>query len=63
MTAEELLQHYAAGGRNFSGIVISELREGLFRGIDLSDINLEGCTCIFVRCNFRNTIWNQADLF
>lgn len=106
MTAEELLQHYAARRRNFSGIVISELREGLFRGIDLSDINLEGCaldidfsgailrranlrytvwhfwkwenldlngsdmtginnisTCIFVRCNFRNRIWNQADIF
>ncbi len=106
MTAEELLQRYIAGGRNFSGIVISELREGLFRGINLSDINLEGssididfsgailrranlrysvwhfwkwenvdlsgsdmtginniCTCIFVRCNFSNTIWDQADLF
>lgn len=106
MTAEELLEGYAAGKRDFSKIDISDLREGLFQGIDLCDINLEGSsldidfsgailrranlrytiwhfwkwenvdlsssdmtginnisTCIFVRCNFRNTIWNQADLF
>ncbi|MGB3650129.1 MAG: hypothetical protein WBA41_02835 [Rivularia sp. (in: cyanobacteria)] len=67
MIAEELLQHYAAGRRNFSGIVISELREGLFKGIDLSDINLEGCAldidfdfsgAILRRANLRYTVWH-----
>ncbi|GAA6615215.1 pentapeptide repeat-containing protein [Scytonema sp. NUACC26] len=107
ITVEELLRRYAAGERDFTYIVIDDSREGLFRGIDLSDINLEGSSigvdfsgailrkanfrytvwgdhcrwqeadfsgsnftginnessCVFVRCNFSNTIWEQADLW
>jgi uncharacterized protein YjbI with pentapeptide repeats len=107
ITVEELLSRYAAGERDFTYVVIDNSREGLFRGIDLSDINLEGSSigvdlsgailrkanfrytvwgdhcswqeadftgsdftginnessCVFVRCNFSNTIWDQADLW
>ncbi len=33
-----------------------------FTGSDFSGIN-NGVECVFGRCNFSNTIWNQADLF
>jgi uncharacterized protein YjbI with pentapeptide repeats len=45
MTAEELLQRYAAGERDFSGIrVIVEEYDKIFEGKDLSGINLCGST-------------------
>lgn len=45
MTAEELLQRYAAGERNFSGIRVSaEEYDTIFDGRDLSGINLCGGT-------------------
>lgn len=33
-----------------------------FSGSDFTGINNES-SCVFVRCNFSNTIWDQADLW
>jgi uncharacterized protein YjbI with pentapeptide repeats len=45
MTAEELLERYAAGERDFSGIRVSaEEYDTIFEGRDLSGINLCGST-------------------
>jgi uncharacterized protein YjbI with pentapeptide repeats len=45
MTAEELLERYAAGERNFNGIRVSaEDYDTIFEGRDLSGINLCGST-------------------
>jgi uncharacterized protein YjbI with pentapeptide repeats len=107
ITVEELLSRYAAGERDFTKVIIEDSREGLIRGVDLSNIDLEGSiliidlsgailrranlrntvwgdhcdwqeadfsgsdftginnesSCVFVRCNFSNTIWDQADLW
>ena len=37
-------------------------KEADFSGSDMTGINIES-SCVFTRCNFSNTIWNQADLF
>ena len=33
-----------------------------FSGSDMTGINIES-SCLFTRCNFSNTIWDEADLF
>lgn len=106
ITVEELLSRYAAEERDFTYVAIYDSRKRLFRGINLSGINLEGSAlsvdfsgailreanfrytvwgkchwheadfsssdftginngveCVFVRCNFSNTNWYQADLW
>ncbi|WP_442935868.1 pentapeptide repeat-containing protein [Nostoc sp.] len=37
-------------------------QEANFSGSDFTGINNES-SCVFVRCNFSNTIWDQADLW
>ena len=61
---EELLSRYATGERNFINIEIWDWRRGLFKGVDLSGINLEKSAididlsdAILKNANFRNTIW------
>jgi len=38
-----------------------------WENVDLSDSDMTGInnidSCLFIRCNFKNTIWNQANLF
>ncbi|MGB3761562.1 MAG: pentapeptide repeat-containing protein [Rivularia sp. (in: cyanobacteria)] len=61
----ELLSKYNAGERNFTGVTIFDIDDGLLRGVDLSGINLENSFlwadfsgAILRRVNFRYTIWN-----
>ena len=61
----ELLSRYNAGERNFTGVTILDIDDGLLRGIDLSGINLENSElwadfsgAILRGVNFRYTIWN-----
>jgi uncharacterized protein YjbI with pentapeptide repeats len=106
MDAEKLLQYYEKGERNFATVTIKDRREGFFRGVDLSGINLEACFIdidfsgatmrnaifcyakweliiwedidftgsdftgvkgmtgsTFINCNFRDTIWDGANLW
>ena len=37
-------------------------KEADFSGSDMTGINIVS-GCVFTRCNFSNTIWEQADLF
>ncbi|MGM3306537.1 pentapeptide repeat-containing protein [Anabaena sp. WFMT] len=67
ITVEELLSRYAAGERDFTCIAINDSREGLFRGVDLSGINLEDFAlsvdfsgAILKEANFRYTEWGRC---
>ncbi|MGB3293511.1 MAG: pentapeptide repeat-containing protein [Phormidesmis sp.] len=58
MTAEELLQCYAAGERDFEGIEIArdrDIKGGSYTSTDLSGVNLSGA-------NFRNAALNYINL-
>ncbi|BBD70957.1 pentapeptide repeat family protein [Nostoc commune NIES-4072] len=57
INAEELLSFYAAGRRNFATATIEDKREGFFRGVDLSGINLKGC---FIDIDFSGATMRNA---
>ncbi|MDM9580574.1 pentapeptide repeat-containing protein [Nostoc sp. GT001] len=56
ITAEELLQRYAAGERDFTGS-IKDRRKGFFRGVDLSGIDLGAC---FIKIDFSGATMRNA---
>lgn len=65
ITFEELLRRYAAGERDFTRLDIWDWRDNMFRGVDLSGINLESSYlrvdfsgAILRKANFRYTIWD-----
>ncbi|MBE8986510.1 pentapeptide repeat-containing protein [Nostoc sp. LEGE 12450] len=68
ITAEELLSRYAAGERDFTRF-IEDSREGLIRGLDLSNINLEASILIIdlsgaiLRNDFDNADFSEVNLY
>ncbi len=65
ISIRELLSRYDAGERNFTRVIVDEFGDGLLRGVDLSDINLENSYlaidfsgAVLRRANFRYTIWS-----
>jgi uncharacterized protein YjbI with pentapeptide repeats len=62
MTAEELLERYAAGERDFSGVDLSGVN---LEEVCLEDINLEGADLrgtLFFRANLGRGIFRNANL-
>lgn len=59
ITVGVLLRRYAAEERDFTSVFISDLREGLIRGFDLSSINLENSS---LDIDFSNAIFQTANL-
>lgn len=57
INAEELLSFYAAELRNFATATVEDRREGFFRGVDLSGINLKGC---FIDIDFSGAVMRNA---
>ena len=62
ITVEELLQRYATGQRDFSGVDLSEthLEEVCLEEINLEGANLKGT--LFFRSNLRRAIFRNANL-
>lgn len=62
MTREELLQRYAAGERDFSGVDLSgvNLEEVALEEINLEEANLKGT--LFFRSNLLGAIFRNANL-
>ncbi len=68
ITVDELLRKYTNGERDFTYVSIySSSRKSLFRGVDLSGINLEGSAlsvdlsgAILREANFRYTVWGKC---
>jgi uncharacterized protein YjbI with pentapeptide repeats len=62
MTAEELLERYAAGERDFSGVDLSgvDLEEVYLEEVNLQGANLSGT--LFFRSNLRGAIFTNANL-
>ncbi|QHG19744.1 MULTISPECIES: pentapeptide repeat-containing protein [unclassified Nostoc] len=69
ITVEELLSRYAAGERDFSKVIIEDSREGLLRGLDLSNINLEASILIIdlsgaiLRNDLDNADFSEVNLY
>ncbi|MEM1392333.1 MAG: pentapeptide repeat-containing protein [Cyanobacteria bacterium P01_A01_bin.80] len=64
---KELLNRYNAGERNFTGVTILDIDDGLLKGIDFSGINLENSElwadfsgAILRGVNFRYSTWHIA---
>ena len=64
---KELLNRYNAGERNFTGVTILDIDDGLLKGIDFSGINLENSElwadfsgAILRGVNFRYSMWHIA---
>ena len=63
MTAEELIDSYTRGERNFAGIKLEGFPRS-FNGMDLSNSNFIGTIWYadLVGTNFTNCLFNGADL-